>query len=167
MGIKPHKIVERGLALCPEGRRVFTHMTVAENLDMGGYTRTDAENKETLELVYEHFPRLKERLRQPAGTLSGGEQQMLAMGRALMSRPKMLLLDEPSMGLAPILVDEIFSIIRQVNKTGVTVLLVEQNATKALEIADYSYVLSTGKIVSSGEGRSLLTDASVRSAYLG
>ncbi len=106
-------------------------------------------------------------MRQPAGTLSGGEQQMLAMGRALMSRPKMLLLDEPSMGLAPILVDEIFSIIRQVNKTGVTVLLVEQNATKALEIADYSYVLSTGKIVSSGEGRSLLTDASVRSAYLG
>ena len=118
-------------------------------------------------MVFQSFPRLKERLHQAAGTLSGGEQQMLAMGRALMSRPKMLLLDEPSMGLAPILVDEIFSIIRRVNKTGVTVLLVEQNAAKALEIADYSYVLSTGKIVSSGEGSSLLTDASVRSAYLG
>ena len=118
-------------------------------------------------MVFQSFPRLKERIHQQAGTLSGGEQQMLAMGRALMSRPRMLLLDEPSMGLAPILVDEIFSIIRQVNKSGVTVLLVEQNATKALEIADYSYVLSTGKIVGSGEGRSLLSDSSVRSAYLG
>ena len=143
-------------------------MTVLENLEMGAFTRRDTAGiREDLEMVFHSFPRLKERLRQPAGTLSGGEQQMLAMGRALMSRPKMLLLDEPSMGLAPILVDEIFSIIRQVDKTGVTVLLVEQNATKALEIADYSYVLSTGKIVSSGEGRSLLTDASVRSAYLG
>ena len=152
----------------PEGRRVFGQMTVLENLEMGAFTRRDTAGiREDLEMVFHSFPRLKERLRQPAGTLSGGEQQMLAMGRALMSRPKMLLLDEPSMGLAPILVDEIFSIIRQVNKTGVTVLLVEQNATKALEIADYSYVLSTGKIVSSGEGRSLLTDASVRSAYLG
>lgn len=128
-------------------------MTVLENLEMGAFTRRDTAGiREDLEMVFHSFPRLKERLRQPAGTLSGGEQQMLAMGRALMSRPKMLLLDEPSMGLAPILVDEIFSIIRQVNKTGVTVLLVEQNATKALEIADYSYVLSTGKIVSSGEG---------------
>lgn len=162
------KLVGRGLAQVPEGRRVFGQMTVLENLEMGAFTRRDAAGiREDLEMVFHSFPRLKERLRQPAGTLSGGEQQMLAMGRALMSRPKMLLLDEPSMGLAPILVDEIFSIIRQVNKTGVTVLLVEQNATKALEIADYSYVLSTGKIVSSGEGRSLLTDASVRSAYLG
>ena len=143
-------------------------MTVLENLEMGAFTRRDTAGiREDLEMVFHSFPRLKERLRQPAGTLSGGEQQKLAMGRALMSRPKMLLLDEPSMGLAPILADEIFSIIRQVNKTGVTVLLVEQNATKALEIADYSYVLSTGKIVISGEGRSLLTDASVRSAYLG
>ena len=162
------KLVGRGLAQVPEGRRVFGQMTVLENLEMGAFTRRDTAGiREDLEMVFHSFPRLKERLRQPAGTLSGGEQQMLAMGRALMSHPKMLLLDEPSMGLAPILVDEIFSIIRQVNKTGVTVLLVEQNATKALEIADYSYVLSTGKIVSSGEGRSLLTDASVRSAYLG
>lgn len=162
------KLVGRGLAQVPEGRRVFGQMTVLENLEMGAFTRRDTAGiREDLEMVFHSFPRLKERLRQPAGTLSGGEQQMLAMGRALMSRPKMLLLDEPSMGLAPILVDEIFSIIRQVNKTGVTVLLVEQNATKALEIADYSYVLSTGKIVSLGEGRSLLTDASVRSAYLG
>ena len=167
-GHSPTKILVRGLAQVPEGRRVFGQMTVLENLEMGAFTRRDTAGiREDLEMVFHSFPRLKERLRQPAGTLSGGEQQMLAMGRALMSRPKMLLLDEPSMGLAPILVDEIFSIIRQVNKTGVTVLLVEQNATKALEIADYSYVLSTGKIVSSGEGRSLLTDASVRSAYLG
>ena len=167
-GHSPNTILVRGLAQVPEGRRVFGQMTVLENLEMGAFTRRDTAGiREDLEMVFHSFPRLKERLRQPAGTLSGGEQQMLAMGRALMSRPKMLLLDEPSMGLAPILVDEIFSIIRQVNKTGVTVLLVEQNATKALEIADYSYVLSTGKIVSSGEGRSLLTDASVRSAYLG
>ena len=161
------KVVSLGLALCPEGRRVFQQMSVRENLEMGGYTRPAGELAASLDQVFEQFPRLKERQRQIAGTLSGGEQQMLAMGRALMSKPKLLMLDEPSMGLAPILVDEIFSIIRQVNKTGVTVLLVEQNATKALEIADYSYVLSTGKIVSSGEGRSLLTDASVRSAYLG
>ena len=167
-GHSPNKILVRGLAQVPEGRRVFGQMTVLENLEMGAFTRRDTAGiREDLEMVFHSFPRLKERLRQPAGTLSGGAQQMLARGRALMSRPKMLLLDEPSMGLAPILVDEIFSIIRQVNKTGVTVLLVEQNATKALEIADYSYVLSTGKIVSSGEGRSLLTDASVRSAYLG
>ena len=164
--LPPHKTLSKGLALVPEGRRIFLQMTVQENLDMGAYIRKN-NIKPELDMVYDYFPRLKERSKQVAGTLSGGEQQMLAMGRALMSRPKMLLLDEPSMGLAPILVDEIFSIIRQVNKTGVTVLLVEQNATKALEIADYSYVLSTGKIVSSGEGRSLLTDASVRSAYLG
>lgn len=167
--MEAHKIVRLGLAQVPEGRRVFSGLTVQQNLSMGAYTRHDGKDaiQSDYDMVFDLLPRLKERRNQPAGTLSGGEQQMLAMGRALMSRPKMLLLDEPSMGLAPILVDEIFSIIRQVNKTGVTVLLVEQNATKALEIADYSYVLSTGKIVSSGEGRSLLTDASVRSAYLG
>ena len=165
VGIKPHKIVERGLALCPEGRRVFTHMTVAENLDMGGYTRTDAENKETLELVYEHFPRLKERMNQVAGTLSGGEQQMLAMGRALMSRPKLLMLDEPSMGLAPILVDEIFEIIQALNKNGTTILLVEQNANMALKVAARGYVLETGKIVKTGTGAELLlVDDDVRKA---
>ena len=167
VGIKPHKIVERGLALCPEGRRVFTHMTVAENLDMGGYTRTDAENKETLELVYEHFLRLKERMNQVAGTLSGGEQQMLAMGRALMSRPKLLMLDEPSMGLAPILVDEIFEIIQALNKNGTTILLVEQNANMALKIADLAYVLETGTITMSGTGAELLADEKVKEAYLG
>lgn len=166
-GTPAHKIITKGLALVPEGRQIFLQMSVEENLEMGAFTRPSSEFDDGIADVYQRFPRLKERRRQVAGTLSGGEQQMLAMGRALMSRPKMLLLDEPSMGLAPILVDEIFSIIRQVNKTGVTVLLVEQNATKALEIADYSYVLSTGKIVSSGEGRSLLTDASVRLAYLG
>lgn len=166
-GTPAHKIITKGLALVPEGRQIFLQMSVEENLEMGAFTRPSSEFDDGIADVYQRFPRLKERRRQVAGTLSGGEQQMLAMGRALMSRPKMLLLDEPSMGLAPILVDEIFSIIRQVNKTGVTVLLVEQNATKALEIADYSYLLSTGKIVSSGEGRSLLTDASVRSAYLG
>lgn len=167
VGIKPHKIVERGLALCPEGRRVFTHMTVAENLDMGGYTRTDAENKETLELVYEHFPRLKERMNQVAGTLSGGEQQMLAMGRALMSRPQLLMLDEPSMGLAPILVQEIFDIVKELNEQGTTILLVEQNASMALSIADRGYVLETGTITKTGTGQELLHDDDVRKAYLG
>ena len=167
VGIKPHKIVERGLALCPEGRRVFTHMTVAENLDMGGYTRTDAENKETLELVYEHFPRLKERMNQVAGTLSGGEQQMLAMGRALMSKPKLLMLDEPSMGLAPILVEQIFDIIRELHAAGTTILLVEQNAQAALSVADRAYVLETGKISLTGTGAELMASDAVRKAYLG
>lgn len=167
VGIKPHKIVERGLALCPEGRRVFTHMTVAENLDMGGYTRTDAENKETLELVYEHFPRLKERMNQVAGTLSGGEQQMLAVGRALMSRPKLLMMDEPSLGLAPLVVRDIFSIIQEINKQGVTILLIEQNANMALKIADIGYVLETGRITLTGSGEELLTNDAVRAAYLG
>ena len=166
-GTPAHKIITKGLALVPEGRQIFLQMSVEENLEMGAFTRPSSEFDDGIADVYQRFPRLKERRRQVAGTLSGGEQQMLAMGRALMSKPRLLMLDEPSMGLAPILVDEIFSIIRQVNKTGVTVLLVEQNAAKALEIADYSYVLSTGKIVSSGEGSSLLTDASVRSAYLG
>lgn len=167
--MEAHKIIQLGLTQVPEGRRVFSQLTVQQNLALGAYTRKDGADAVAAdyEMVFQRLPRLKERRRQIAGTLSGGEQQMLAIGRALMCKPKMLLLDEPSMGLAPILVDEIFSIIRQVNKTGVTVLLVEQNAAKALEIADYSYVLSTGKIVSSGEGSSLLTDASVRSAYLG
>ncbi len=167
VGVKAHKIVERGLALCPEGRRVFTQMTVAENLDMGGYLRTDAENAETIEMVYSHFPRLKERVNQTAGTLSGGEQQMLAMGRALMSRPKLLMLDEPSMGLAPILVDEIFTIIKELNEAGTTILLVEQNASMALSIADRGYVLEIGKVVKTGSGQDLLHDDDVRKAYLG
>ena len=167
VGVKAHKTLERGLALCPEGRRVFTQLTVAENLEMGGYIRTDAENAETIEDVYDHFPRLKERMNQIAGTLSGGEQQMLAMGRALMGRPKLLMLDEPSMGLAPILVDEIFTIIKQVNNAGTTVLLVEQNANKALSIADRAYVLETGHVSKEGTGRDLLHDDDVRKAYLG
>ena len=167
VGTKAHKIVEAGLAMCPEGRRVFTHMTVAENLEMGGYTRSDAENAETIEVVYQHFPRLKERMKQVAGTLSGGEQQMLAMGRALMSRPQLLMLDEPSMGLAPILVEEIFDIIKTLNKSGTTILLVEQNASMALSIADRGYVLETGKISKAGSGQDLLHDDDVRKAYLG
>lgn len=166
-GVKAHNVLKRGLALCPEGRRVFTQMTVAENLEMGGYTRTDAENRETLERVYAHFPRLKERRSQVAGTLSGGEQQMLAMGRALMSKPRLLMLDEPSMGLAPILVEEIFSIVRQLNEAGTTILLVEQNANMALSIADRAYVLEIGTIKKSGTGAELLVDDDVRKAYLG
>ena len=146
---------------------MFTQMSVAENLEMGGYTRSDAENRETLERVYDHFPRLKERRGQVAGTLSGGEQQMLAMGRALMSRPRLLMLDEPSMGLAPILVEEIFSIIKQLNESGTTVLLVEQNANMALSIADRAYVLETGTIKKTGTGAELLVDDDVRKAYLG
>ena len=167
VGTKPHKIVSKGLALCPEGRRVFTEMTVEENLEMGGYTRTDAENAESLKIVFERFPRLKERIDQVAGTLSGGEQQMLAMGRALMSKPDLLMLDEPSMGLAPILVQEIFDIIKELNEQGTTILLVEQNASMALLIANRGYVLETGKIVKTGTGRELLDDDDVRKAYLG
>ena len=167
LGVPAHKMVRKGIALCPEGRRVFTQMTVEENLQMGGYTRTDAENTETMEVVYEHFPRLRERAYQVAGTLSGGEQQMLAMGRALMGRPDLIMLDEPSMGLAPILVDEIFSIIKSLNDNGTTVLLVEQNASMALSIADRAYVLETGKIVKEGSGSDLLRDDDVRRAYLG
>lgn len=167
VGTKPHKIVEQGLALCPEGRRVFTQMSVAENLEMGGYTRTDAENKESIEKVYEYFPRLRERHNQTAGTLSGGEQQMLAMGRALMSKPQLMMLDEPSMGLAPILVDEIFDIIKTLNKAGTTILLVEQNASMALSIADRAYVLEVGTISKTGTGAELLHDDDVRKAYLG
>lgn len=166
-GVKPHKIVEAGLALCPEGRRVFSRMSVAENLEMGGYTHSDEENAETRELVYEHFPRLHERRRQMAGTLSGGEQQMLAMGRALMSRPKLLMLDEPSMGLAPLLIEEIFSIIKTLGAAGTTILLVEQNANMALQVANRAYVLEIGKVVKIGTGEALLHDDDVRKAYLG
>ena len=167
VGIRPHRIVEKGLALCPEGRRVFTQMSVAENLDMGGYTRTDAENAETIKGIYEHFPRLRERIGQSAGTMSGGEQQMLAMGRALMSRPRLLLLDEPSMGLAPLLIKEIFSIIVDINRAGTTILLVEQNANMALSIANRAYVLETGRITLSGDAKELAASEDVRKAYLG
>ena len=163
-----HKIVEMGMAHVPEGRRVFPEMTVYQNLMLGAYTRKDAaEKQQTLEEVYEHFPRLKERARQVAGTLSGGEQQMLAMGRALMSRPKILLMDEPSMGLSPILVGEIFSIIEKVAREGKTVLLVEQNAKKALSIADRAYVLETGSISLTGRAEELLHNDEIRKAYLG
>ena len=167
VGVKSHKVVERGMALCPEGCRVFSQMSVSENLDMGGYTRSDAENRETLQRVYERFPRLKERVGQMAGTLSGGEQQMLAMGRALMSKPDLLMLDEPSMGLAPILVQEIFDIIKELNAAGTTILLVEQNANMALSIADRAYVLEIGTIKKTGTGADLLQDDNVRKAYLG
>ena len=167
VGVKSHKVVERGMALCPEGRRVFSQMSVSENLDMGGYTRSDAENRETLQRVYERFPRLKERVGQRAGTLSGGEQQMVAMGRALMSTPDLLMLEEPSMGLAPILVQEIFDIIKELNAAGTTILLVEQNANMALSIADRAYVLEIGTIKKIGTGADLLQDDDVRKAYLG
>ena len=167
VGVKSHKVVERGMALCPEGRRVFSQMSVSENLDMGGYTRSDAENRVTLQRVYERFPRLKERMGQMAGTLSGGEQQMLAMGRALMSKPDLLMLDEPSMGLAPILVQEIFDIIKELNAAGTTILLVEQNANMALSIVDRAYVLEIGTIKKTGTGADLLQDDDVRKAYLG
>ena len=166
-GIKPHKIGEMGLAHVPEGRRVFTQMSVEENLEMGGYTRPKSELDESMEVVYQRFPRLKERRRQVAGTLSGGEQQMLAMGRAIMSKPKLLMLDEPSMGLAPILVDEIFDIVKTLHAGGTTILLVEQNAQMALSVADRGYVLETGRIVTSGTGAELLADEAVKKAYLG
>ena len=166
-GVRAHKIVEAGLAQVPEGRHVFLHMTVEENLDMGAYTQpasTIAPNKEK---VFELFPRLKERRKQLAGTMSGGEQQMLAMGRALMSNASMLMLDEPSMGLSPLLVQEIFDIIQDIHKEGMTILLVEQNAQMALSVADRAYVLETGRVVMDGTGAELLTNERVRSAYLG
>ena len=162
-----HKIVSKGLALVPEGRRVFLQMSVEDNLEMGAFTQPNSTIKGGLELVYEHFPRLKERRKQVAGTLSGGEQQMLAMGRALMSNPKLMMLDEPSMGLAPILIDQIFEIIKQLHKDGTTILLVEQNASKALEIADRAYVLETGKVTLSGSGKELASSDEVKKAYLG
>ena len=165
--IPAHKIVEMGLAHVPEGRRIFLQMTVQENLEMGAYTKGGKNIESDLEVVYSHFPRLKERRKQIAGTLSGGEQQMLAIGRALMSHPKLLMLDEPSMGLAPILVDEIFGIIKELHKSGTTILLVEQNAQMALSVADRAYVMETGKITLSGTGKELAMSDSVRKAYLG
>ena len=164
-----HKIVYKGLAQVPEGRRIFAQLSVADNLEMGAYLRNDADGiKNDLEHIYTLFPRLRERKKQLAGTLSGGEQQMLAMGRALMSKPKLLLLDEPSMGLSPILVNEIFDIIKEVNeKEGVTILLVEQNANKALSIADHAYVLETGNITVSGKAEDVANNPRVREAYLG
>ena len=162
-----HKIVSKGLALVPEGRRVFLQMTVQENLEMGAYTQGGKSMDADLERVYEQFPRLKERFKQVAGTLSGGEQQMLAMGRALMSHPKLLMLDEPSMGLAPILVEQIFEIIENLHKAGTTILLVEQNAQAALSVADRGYVLETGKVVTTGTGRELLESPAIKKAYLG
>ena len=165
--VPAHKIVELGMAHVPEGRRVFQQMTVEENLEMGAYTQARSTIEPGLERVYGQFPRLKERRRQVAGTLSGGEQQMLAMGRGLMSGPRLLMLDEPSMGLAPILVEQIFDIIRQLHQAGVTILLVEQNAQMALSVADRGYVLETGKIVATGTGADLLRDEAVKKAYLG
>ena len=165
--IPPHKVVEQGLAQVPEGRRVFLQMTVKENLEMGAYTMPSGGVQADLDMVYGLFPRLKERYRQVAGTLSGGEQQMLAMGRALMSHPKLLMLDEPSMGLAPILVEQIFEIIRNLHQNGSTILLVEQNAQAALSIADRGYVLETGKIVTTGTGAELLSSPAIKKAYLG
>ena len=165
---KPHMIVRSGLAQVPEGRRVFSELTVQENLEMGAYIRKDkAGVAADYDMVFERLPRLKERRKQLAGTLSGGEQQMLAIGRALMAKPKMMLLDEPSMGLSPILVQEIFSIIKEVNDTGVTILLVEQNAKMALNIANRAYVLETGRIVMSGDASVLANDDKVKKAYLG
>lgn len=167
-GVPANKIVEMGLGQVPEGRRVFANMSVMENLEMGAYTRKDKNSiKQDYEVVFTRFPRLKERIKQLAGTLSGGEQQMLAMGRALMSRPKLLLLDEPSMGLAPLFVKEIFSIIEDINQTGTTILLVEQNANMALSIADRAYVLETGRIALSGDAKDLAASEEVRKAYLG
>lgn len=168
VGVPAHKLVGEGLIQVPEGRHVFSNMSVMENLDMGAYLRKDAAGiQRDKDMVFEKFPRLKERVGQLAGTLSGGEQQMLAMGRALMSRPKLLLLDEPSMGLAPLLVKEIFSIIKDINSEGVTVLLVEQNANMALSIADRAYVLETGRIVLSGTAAELAASEAVQKAYLG
>ena len=166
-GVPAHKIVAQGLALVPEGRRIFLQMSVQENLEMGAFTQKGGDIKADLEKVYELFPRLKERLKQTAGTLSGGEQQMLAMGRALMSHPKLLMLDEPSMGLAPILVEQIFEIIENLHKAGTTILLVEQNAQAALSVADRGYVLETGKIVTTGTGQQLLESPEIKKAYLG
>ena len=166
--VPAHSIIEMGLAHVPEGRHIFSRMTVEENLRMGAYIIKDAKQiNENLERVYHHFPRLKERIRQLGGTLSGGEQQMLATGRALMTNPKILLMDEPSMGLSPILVNEIFSIIEQLHASGITILLVEQNAKKALAVADRAYVLETGKISMSGPAKKLAEDDRVRKAYLG
>ncbi len=165
--LSPHKIVSRKLAQVPEGRRVFLRMSVEENLEMGAYTMPSSGVAQDLEMVFELFPRLKERRRQVAGTLSGGEQQMLAMGRAMMSHPKLLMLDEPSMGLAPLLVEQIFEIIQNLNKKGVTILLVEQNAQMALSVAHRGYVLETGRIITTGTGEELIKSPEIKKAYLG
>ncbi|MBR3098816.1 MAG: ABC transporter ATP-binding protein [Clostridia bacterium] len=165
--IPANKMVSLGMALCPEGRRIFQQMTVKENLEMGGFTRSPSEIAPSVEEMFTRFPRLKEREKQIAGTLSGGEQQMLAMARALMSKPKLMMLDEPSMGLAPILVEQIFDIIRELHEAGTTILLVEQNAQMALSVADRAYVLETGRISMSGDAKELLENDNVRKAYLG
>lgn len=167
LNVPAHKIVNRGMALCPEGRRVFLQLSVRDNLEMGAFTRPNSEIEDSIAQIYDLFPRLKERYKQVAGTLSGGEQQMLAMGRAMMSKPRLLMLDEPSMGLAPILVEEIFTIIQELNKVGTTILLVEQNAQMALSVAHRGYVLSTGTISMTGTGKELLHNDDVRKAYLG
>ena len=163
----PHLVVRKGIVHVPEGRRIFAQLTVEENLEMGAYTRPGKEWDDSLADVYDRFPRLKERRKQVAGTLSGGEQQMLAIGRALVGKPQLLMLDEPSMGLAPIIVEQVFSIIQEIHKSGVTILLVEQNARMALSVADRGYVLETGRVALSGSGKELLTNDSVRKAYLG
>jgi branched-chain amino acid transport system ATP-binding protein len=168
MGLLPEEILMDGVALCPEGRRIFPHLTVIENLKLGGYTRKDkAGFEESLERAYKLFPRLKERTWQKGGTLSGGEQQMLALARAMMSDPELIMMDEPSLGLAPLLVEEVFGIIREINKEGKTILLVEQNAFGALKVADYAYVLEVGTITLEGKGSELLKDRRVIDAYLG
>lgn len=165
--LKAHQLVQKGISHVPEGRRVFPQLTVKENLEMGAYVRSNRrEMKEDMQKVFKYFPRLEERMNQTAGTLSGGEQQMLAMGRALMSHPKIMLLDEPSMGLAPLLVDMIFQIIEEINKAGTTILLVEQNAKRALEISDYGYVLETGHLIAEGKSEELLNDPKLIEAYL-
>jgi len=167
-GFRAHEIVQNGIAMVPEGRRIFPNLTVMENLALGHYIRLDAEGiRRDLDWVYTIFPRLKERTWQKGGTLSGGEQQMLAVARALMSNPKLLMMDEPSLGLAPLLVKEIFNVIAEINQRGTTILLIEQNAKAALEIAQHGYVLETGKVTLEGEGKALLTDEKVRKAYLG
>lgn len=165
--LSPNKIVENGLVMVPEGRRIFLGLTVEENLEMGAYTRPRSEIVQSMDQVYELFPRLRERRTQVGGTLSGGEQQMLAMGRALMAKPKLIMLDEPSMGLAPLLVDLIFDIIKNLHEAGSTILLVEQNAQAALSIADRAYVLETGKVVKTGKGSDLISDPDIKKAYLG
>ena len=168
IGLKPEEMVRRGISLSPEGRRILPHLTVVENLRLGAYSRTDKDGiNEDIERVYALFPRLKERHWQKGGTLSGGEQQMLALGRALMSRPDMIMLDEPSLGLAPLLVKEIFNIIRRINEDGMTVLLVEQNAFAALSVAHYAYILEVGRVVLEGTGQELLENPKVKEAYLG
>ncbi len=166
-GLPPHEIVRRGVAVCPEGRRIFRNLTVEENLLLGGWTRSRRDQEETLAHICRLFPRLAERRRQRAGTLSGGEQQMLALGRALMSRPRLLLLDEPSLGLAPLLVREVFKVVARLKETGVSILLVEQNAAAALELADYAYILENGRLTLEGTGTDLLTNDHLRRAYLG